>query len=171
MAFKTFKVRDLRSREKFIVDDVYLNGYAKFFGPTVSAVYLSLCRHANREQEAWPSEGKIAEEWGISEATAKRGIKVLKLYNLIGVRQEKFENGKWRNNIYSLLDKSVWLPPEGRARPTAREVMGGHFGRSPASISGGRPRPLEGNTLKETHRRKEFLEKMGKELREKGLIK
>lgn len=107
-----FKVRDLRQKEKFVVDDVYLNGYAKVFGPTVSAIYISLCRHANKDQEAWPSEKKLAEEWNFSIRTSMRAIKKLKMGNLIDIEQVRTEKGKWLNNTYILLDKSEWKSPE-----------------------------------------------------------
>lgn len=109
---RLFKVRDLRQKEKFVVDDIYLNGYAKVFGPVVSAIYISLCRHANKEQEAWPSEEKLAEEWSMSSRTARRAIKILKHSRLIDIEKVRVSDGKWMNNIYILLDKSEWIKPE-----------------------------------------------------------
>lgn len=99
-----FEVRDLRRKEKFFVDDLYLNGYAKKCGIYATGVYLSLCRHANREQQCYPSIGKIAEELDISRSQVIRVIKVLKKHNIIKV----IRIGKKLNNRYLLLDKSEW---------------------------------------------------------------
>ena len=101
---KNFQIRDLRKKEKFVVDDLYLNGYAKKFGVYATAVYLSLCRHADREQKSFPSVKKIAEEHNVSERQVFRAIKILEKYNL--VRKERI--GKKANNRYYLIDKSEW---------------------------------------------------------------
>lgn len=99
-----FEVRDLRRKEKFFMDDLYLNGYAKKCGIYATGVYLSLCRHANKEQSCYPSIGKIAEELNISRSQVIRVIKVLKKHNIIRV----IRIGKKLNNRYLLLDKSEW---------------------------------------------------------------
>jgi len=104
-----FKVRDLRQKTQFKVDDLYLNGYARICGANATLVYLSLCRHAEFEsQKAFPSQNKIAFELGISIASVKRGIKKLNEYNIITIEKEKMR-GKFNNNIYYLLDKSEWI--------------------------------------------------------------
>ena len=105
-----FKVRDLRKKDQFKIDDVYLNGYARVCGANATLVYLSLCRHAEFEsQKAFPSQNKIAFELGISVASVKRGIKILTEYNIIQIEKEKI-GGKFNNNVYFLLDKSGWKP-------------------------------------------------------------
>ena len=71
-----FKVRDLRSKTQFKIDDAYINGYARICGVNATLAYLSLCRHAEFEsQKAFPSQKKIAFELGTSIASIKRGIK------------------------------------------------------------------------------------------------
>jgi len=105
-----FKVRDLRKKDQFKIDDVYLNGYARFCGVNATLVYLSLCRQALFEiQKAFPSRDKMAFELGISIASVKRGIKKLIEYNIIKIEKEKM-GGRFNNNVYYLLDKSEWLP-------------------------------------------------------------
>jgi len=105
-----FKVRDLRKKDQFKIDDIYLNGYARICGVNATLVYLSLCRHAEFEsQKAFPSQNKIGFELGISVASVKRGIKKLAEYNVISIEKEKME-GKFSNNVYYLLDKSEWKP-------------------------------------------------------------
>jgi len=39
---RTFKIRDLRKKDKFVMDDEYLNGYAKLCKPNGTCVYMSL---------------------------------------------------------------------------------------------------------------------------------
>ena len=78
------KIRDLRHKEKFVVDDEYLNGYAKICGWQATLVYLSLCRHASREQSCFPSLKLIAKEHSVSKDTILRGIKILSEWNIIG---------------------------------------------------------------------------------------
>jgi len=99
-----FEVRDLRIKEKFFVDDLYLNGYAKKCGIYATGVYLSLCRHANKEQTCWPSYKKMAEELKISIKQVGRSIKILEEQNII----KKIRIAKKLNNRYLLLDKSEW---------------------------------------------------------------
>lgn len=109
---KTFKVRDLRKKEQFIIDDSYLNGYAKIFGPSGTAVYLSLCRRANKDQFCFPSEKTIAEDHNITDRTVRTYIKRLVEARILRIERERSESGKWRHNVYYLLDKSEWKTPE-----------------------------------------------------------
>ncbi len=106
-----FEVRDIRSKEKFVIDDKFLNEYAKFVGIYAVGVYVSLCRHANKKQSAWPSIGKIAEELNISMPMVYGAIWALGLFNII----KKRRIGKMACNRYWLLDKKEWVPltPEG----------------------------------------------------------
>jgi len=99
-----FEVRDLRRKEKFFVDDLYLNGYAKKCGIYATGVYLSLCRHANKGQQCFPSYRKMAEELNISVKQVGRSLKVLQEKNII----KKIRIGKKLNNRYLLIDKSEW---------------------------------------------------------------
>lgn len=108
----SFKVRDLRKKEQFIIDDSYLNGYAKIFGPSGTAVYLSLCRRANKEQFCFPSEKTIAEDHDITDRTVRTHIKRLIEAHILRVERERSRSGKWRHNVYYLLDKSEWKTPE-----------------------------------------------------------
>lgn len=106
-----FKVRDFRNKGFFVLDDVYLNGYAKHLGTTASMVYISLCRHADKKQKSFPSQELIAEELGVHERTVMRKIATLKKWKLISVKKVKNKSGKWLNNTYFLLDKSEWIKP------------------------------------------------------------
>lgn len=104
------KVRDLRKKEQFIIDDVYLNGYARICGINATGVYLSLCRHANKIQQCFPSKSTIADELAISERSVFTALKVLEAVRIIKIEsQGRTTGGIYKSNIYTLLDKSEWL--------------------------------------------------------------
>lgn len=101
---KQFEVRDKRAKDRFYLDDLYLNGYAKKCGIYATGVYISLCRHSNLEQICWPSIKKIGEELAISQKQVGRAIKILESFHIIS----KERVGKKSNNRYWLLSKSEW---------------------------------------------------------------
>lgn len=103
-----FKVRDFRKKGFFTLDDAYLNGYARYFDPTTTAVYLSLCRHVDKEQKCFPSQELIAKEHGINPRTVRRKLKLLEIANIIRYKRIRSKSGKWLHNTYYLLDKSEW---------------------------------------------------------------
>lgn len=108
---KPIKIRDRRRKQYFTVDDEYLNGYARYLGTTASMVYISLCRHASKEQTAYPSQKLIAEELGINERIVSQKIKQLEVARLIRIDKVKRKDGTWLNNLYTLLDKTEWRKP------------------------------------------------------------
>lgn len=102
------KIRDLRDKY-FQVDDEYLNGYAKLCGISATGVYLSLCRHANKQQQCFPSKKLISEEMAISERTIYSALKKLEEWNIIITEEQgKKEDGSFKNKLYTLLDKKFW---------------------------------------------------------------
>lgn len=113
------KIRDLR--EKFFqVDDEYLNGYAKLCGINATGVYLSLCRHANKEQRCFPSKKLIATELAISERSVYRALEILESWNIVRKEgQGRKSDGSYRNTLYTLFDKSSWKP-----KPSATQSLG-----------------------------------------------
>lgn len=103
------KIRDLRNKQFFMVDDQYLNGYAKLCGIHATGVYMSLCRHSNKEQKCWPAKKTIAEELDISERSVYSGIKKLEEYGIIKIEEnDRKKNGTFKSLTYLLLDKSQW---------------------------------------------------------------
>ena len=105
-----FKVRDLREKTQFKIDDAYINGYARVCKPVATAIYSSLCRHAEfNSQKAFPSQSLMAYQHDISVSSAKRAIKKLIEYNIILITKERVK-GKFAHNVYTLLDKSEWKP-------------------------------------------------------------
>src|SRR5258706_4816368 len=116
---KTFEVRDMRRKEKFFVDDAYLNGYASLCGANATLVYLCLCRHADRHQESFPSVESMAKKTGISSRSVIRGVATLIGWNIISKERERKKDAKWLNNRYVLLDKTVW-----RSKPSDTQSLG-----------------------------------------------
>ncbi len=106
------KIRDKRNKGWFYLDNEYLNGYAKIFGGIGTAIYVSLCRHADAEQKCFPSQELIGEELNIAPRTVRKYIKMFEDWNLLHVDRKKTSDGRWLNNIYYLLDKSEWKKPE-----------------------------------------------------------
>lgn len=109
-----FKGRDKRKKGWFWMDNDYLNGYAQYFGAIGTAIYVSLCRHSNNEnQKCFPAMETIAEEVGISENTVRKYIHLFGKYKIIGIEKERdYKTKKWLNNIYTLLDKTEWIKPD-----------------------------------------------------------
>lgn len=101
---QSFEIRDSRVKDRFFIDDNYLNGWAKKCGIFATGVYMSLCRHADKGQKCWPSIEKVAEELNISESSVKNGLKALLDKNII----QKERLGKKLTNRYYLIDKSEW---------------------------------------------------------------
>jgi len=114
-----FKVRDLRQKDQFKIDDKYLNGYARVCGVNATLVYNSLCRHSEfYTQKAFPSQKRIAYQHGISVKRVRAGFKKLLEYNIITAKKER-RKGKFANYVYYLLDKSEWNTI-GQNRPTVK---------------------------------------------------
>jgi hypothetical protein len=140
-----FKVRDLRKKEKFFLDDEYVNGWSRYLKPHALAVYVSLCRHANKEQSCFPNQITIARQHGMSERTVKDKIKLLKEWNIIRVRRTRTKTGEWLNNTYFLLDKSEWKKP--------RELDAPGSSKGKKQQSQGQDLPIKGTHRKDTHKK------------------
>jgi len=106
---ENFEIRDLRRKNFFQIDDEYLNGYAKLCGLVATGVYVSLCRHVNKQQTCFPSKKLIAEELAISERSVYTAIKKLEEWNIVKVEdQGRKKGGEFNNKIYILIDKNKW---------------------------------------------------------------
>lgn len=110
------RIRDLRKKDQYKIDDAYLNGYAKLCGVYATAVYNSLSRHADfHKQECFPSLEIIAEQHRISKPTVVKALKTLEKWGIIRITTEKDEETKRQKpNIYLLLDKSEWVKISSR---------------------------------------------------------
>ena len=107
-----FNIRDTRSREFFVIDDHFLDIYSAILGVYCTVVYMSLCRHADRQQKAFPAQQTIARECGISERIVRKSVKTLIDWNVIVAQREKGKTGRWERTIYCLRDKKEWSKPE-----------------------------------------------------------
>jgi hypothetical protein len=143
---KEIKLRDMRHKEKFQIDDAYLNGYAKKCGIYATGVYVSLCRHSNNDQNCFPSAATIAKELDMSEKQVYRSIKILEDHNII--MRERV--GKKLNNLYFLVDKSQWS--DRTSSPITTDSRSHHY-RTDS--------PTKDTHIKDTHKRNiefKFLE-------------
>lgn len=154
--FMQIEIRDTRRKEMFRMDDEYLNGYAKLCGINATGVYISLCRHADRGQESWPSIELIQTELGLgSNNTVLKAIKALEKWGIIHVVRSKNEKTKRQNpNIYVLADKQTWEPKPSAPRAPRAECI---LEAEPSAFTHQKPsapRALEGSPgWKVTHRR------------------
>lgn len=98
-------VRDGRRTHFFTIDNILLDQYGKRLGAYGLAVYMALCRFANRQSECWPSYQTIAERVGMSRRQVIREIKKLETLGLIAVQPQYDEHtGEQRSNLYILLE-------------------------------------------------------------------
>ena len=111
---KQFKVRDKRNKGWFFIDNEYLNGFAKIFGAVGTAIYVSLCRHADEnEQTCFPSQELIGKELNIGTTAVKKYLKLFQKHRLISIERHRDKRTKkWLGNVYSLLDRSEWQKHE-----------------------------------------------------------
>lgn len=141
------KIRDLRHKEKFVIDDKYLNGYARLCGWKATLVYLSLCRHSSKEQKSFPSIKLMSRELGISEDSVLKGMKSLKEWNVISVKSTFRRDGGRGCNIYTLIDKTQWkLKPTHIANSVIHPLGQDNIPSSQETIT-----PIATNRNKDTH--------------------
>lgn len=122
------RVVDKRNKEKFFVDDYFLDTFSRIIGSTGTILYLWLCRHADKEGECYPSQETLAEKLAVDVRTIRRNLEALVNHHLISI----VRFGKTKTNRYYLLDKSQWVKePEvtGQKCPvdtedTSEEVIG-----------------------------------------------
>lgn len=147
-------MRDSRKKEMFKVDDEYLNGYARLCGTNATLVYLCLCRHADRNQESFPSVEMMAEKTNISRQSVMRGIKKLIQWNIISKERERRKDATWLNNRYTLLDKSVW-----KSKPSTTELHGrAKYQMGPSQVPNGGVSQVPQGDTKVTHRKVAHIE-------------
>lgn len=157
----TFKVRDFRNKGFFLLDDAYLNGYAKLLPISTSVVYFSLCRHADKAQSSFPAQELIAKEHNIDTRTVRRAINTLTKCNIISSEKLRNKKGMWLNNTYYLLDKSVWLTKEEILEKGLGKKPRGHqspmgIQRTIKTVSRGHQTPTKDTHKKDTHIKKEI---------------
>lgn len=123
------EIRDSRDKEWFWLDNEYLNGYAKHLGVYCTAVYISLCRHANNKtQTCFPSMKLIAQENAMSTKTVERATKTLEEWNIVSIHRSRKDDGTQANNIYTLTSKNVWKnkPTDYKSHGNSQEPTDSH---------------------------------------------
>jgi len=87
------RIRDLRTEQRFFIDNAVIADYGARLGPHGIAVYCGLCLHARKStQQCYPSQQTLAEELGTSVASVKRGIAKLIELKLIAVEHRYRES-------------------------------------------------------------------------------
>ncbi len=152
-------VRDLRNAT-FRVDDLFADAYAGPLGPYTTAIYLQLCRKANREQEAWPGFRLLAEKAGVSERQVSVSILTLEESQIIGIIRGRSSKGRQAVNVYVLFDRSQWLPPINRKEKRNSRLHHAQSGQTAPGAASRLHQPtapgaVEGNTRKETQMKEE----------------
>jgi hypothetical protein len=155
---REIKIRDLRRKEKFVIDDEYLNGYARLCGWNATLVYMSICRHADKDQYSFPSIRRMAQQHNVSEKSIERGIRALEAWNIVKViKKERSQSGTWLCNGYYLLDKEEWkkkptdCESDGRIQQTVSPSPTDSQSVTQQTHSRTKDTHTEGNTYKDTH--------------------
>lgn len=117
---------DKKRENFFIIDNDFVELYAKHLGVYCTAVYTSLNKHAdNKTGRCWPSMETIAQQHHIERHTVSRALVELEKWNIIKTeRAIDRKNKKRKNNVYTLLKKELWraLPTEGTEEATSGTI-------------------------------------------------
>lgn len=112
-------IRDNRPPFLMVYNDLY-DRYGAQLGPYGLAVYMALCRHANRESECWPSFATIAKEIGASRRKVIYEIQKMERLHIIDVERKPY-----KASTFVLLDTSApYAPPTSapHAPPSAHRA-------------------------------------------------
>lgn len=110
------EIRDERGHHFTMVDDEFIDKFARVVGVQAFCVYMVLCRHSGRDKACWPSIGLISDKLGTSERVVRRSVKVLEGYRIISVQRPR-----GFHNTYHLLERSKW-----KADRSYYQTGGGH---------------------------------------------
>ena len=147
------KIRDLRHKGKYVIDDIYVDKYAKVCGIYATGIYNSLCRHANKAQTCFPSKRLIAKELKMSERKVYDGLKTLVYWNIIRIEdQGRKNNGLYNSKLYTLFDMSQWrnIPSASGAVGTEEHNPQAYGAEHAKQVVPNKETQEEGNTDKET---------------------
>lgn len=106
-----------KKRENFfIIDNDFIELYAKHLGVFSVAVYSCLSKYADgKTGRCWPSMVTIAEKLKIHRRTVTKALNKLQEFNVIRItRGIDRKLRKRKNNVYQLVPKELWkdLPEE-----------------------------------------------------------
>jgi hypothetical protein len=117
---RTFEVRDRRTPPFLMVFNTLYDHYGAELGPYGLAVYVALCRHANRADQCWPSYATIAKETGMSRRKVIYEVKKMERLQIIEVKRNRHTS-----NVFTLLDTGAPHAPLTSAHgapPSARRA-------------------------------------------------
>jgi len=119
MADTAFVVRDARPGFLRVDNDLY-DRFGAQLGPYGLAVYMALCRFANRDSECWPSYATIAKGTGMSWRKVASTIAQLEDLGVIAI-----ERNAGASSTFVLLDTNA-----PRAYPPMHHVHTTHAPRA-----------------------------------------
>ncbi len=88
----------------FVVDDLFIDGYARHLGAYGVGVYSVLRRHVDSKGSCFPSVALIAEKLGISGRQVRRAIKDLERWGIVSVSRSRGQGSR-----YHLFAKDKWI--------------------------------------------------------------
>lgn len=112
---KTESGKNMMEGNFFRIYNDYVTHYARYLSVVATAVYTSLCKHADINGKCWPSMDLIAEQHGIERHAVGKAIKKLEEWNMINTGKSYDRKLKRRkNNTYILVPRKFWkdLPVE-----------------------------------------------------------
>jgi biotin operon repressor len=97
------KIRDRRSKGFFMTDNRFVDeGHMAALPDSAVLVYFSLCRHANTDQQCFPSYTKLQEETGKSRGTVAKAITALIEGGYL--RKLSIGHSTGHSNVYEIMD-------------------------------------------------------------------
>ncbi len=162
-----YRIIDKRKKEKYVLDDEYLNGMARLCGWQGTIVYNSLCRHVDKDQKCFPSIKLISEQHNVNRKTIIKGIDSLERRGVIEIKKIRSKGGQWLNNEYTLLDKSEWNYDQVPVKDMVDQVPvvpppSPSQGLDQVPVEDTKETHKQGNTSKETHTSDETSQKTKK---------
>ncbi len=100
---KPFRVEEGRDHGYFTIDDLFVDEYMRLAGMQTTMVYMSMCRHANKERMCWPSIRRLATQGKMALNTVVKSIKWLEEHGLIKTFKEPGQT-----TIYRVMEKKKW---------------------------------------------------------------
>jgi hypothetical protein len=149
------KMKDKRGANFHLVPNIYIDEYARICGPKATAIYLSLCRHADRGGKSFPGIRRLMEQHGIrSNNTVIKAIQELEKCNIVDVERGGVNDKKQRvNNIYILNAPSSWTKPSAEnahgAKCKKTQKPGAKNSEKPGAVSAPEQDTVEQDTEKD----------------------
>lgn len=120
-------VRDRRGGHWAWFHHAVIDDYGPELGPYGIAVYICLCRHADREEATFVGQKTVAREIGAGRTAVNQAVAKLRALGLVEVEDRQDERGR-TTSIYTLLDPPCSPGEQGaprgeQARPPAAQPL------------------------------------------------